>query len=154
MADYKTSYNKTPSHNSRVQTKKTVKPEMSKPPGEESNPYYKTQPRNEHAYENENKHSAVWKNMTQEDIISKDMLKLSGISPASVKNGTSKYMKFSLGREAKVNPQLLELPDGLKDISGSDLEVEDFESPSAQKYSKFCSKFRYNDFSIEDPKPA
>lgn len=35
----------TPSNNPRLLQKASVKPQMIRPPGEESNPYYKTQPR-------------------------------------------------------------------------------------------------------------
>ena len=55
-------------------------------------------------------------------------MKISGVSPLSTKNCTSKYNNFSLVREAKINPQLLELPDGLKDIGDSDIEPEDIDT--------------------------
>lgn len=104
---------------------------MIKPPGEESNPYYKTQPRQfEHENAGEEKENLIWRNMTQKDVFGKDYLKLSGVSPASTKNCTSKYMKFNLERQQNYEDHDLELPDGLKDIDDSDLEVEDYdESP-------------------------
>jgi hypothetical protein len=37
-------------------------------------------------------------------------------------------MKFTLVNEGKINPQIFELPPGLKDITDSDIEVEDFTS--------------------------
>jgi hypothetical protein len=104
---------------------------MIRPPGEESNPYYKTQPRHfNHEHAAEEKENMIWRNMTQKDVFGKDYLKLSGISPSTTKNCTSKYMKFNLERQQNYEDQDLELPDGLKDIDDSDLEVEDYdESP-------------------------
>jgi hypothetical protein len=87
-----------PTNNSKPY-KNTVKPEMIRPPGEESNAYYKTQPKEAERYEG-NK----WKNMTQKHVFEKDIMKMSGVSPLSTKNCTAKYNNFSLVREAKVNP--------------------------------------------------
>ena len=69
--------------------------------------------------------------MTQKNIFGNENVKLSGISPSSTKNCTSHYMKFSLEREPQYEHPNLELPDGLKDITDSDIEVEDYdESPA------------------------
>jgi hypothetical protein len=131
LAEYKEPTHKTPSYNSRGFKKNTVKPEMIRPPGEESNPYYKTQPRKyDHEINTDDKENIMWKNMTQQDVFGKDYLKLSGVLPTSTKNSTSKYNKFNLTREHNYQEQDLELPDGLKDIDDSDLDVEDYdESP-------------------------
>jgi len=137
--------NKTPSHNSRLHHKNTVKPQMSKPPGEESNPYYKTQQRNHQMLANNRNDTSTWKNMTHQGIFEKDAHKVSGVSPSSTKNCTSKYMKFNLGRENKVNPQMLELPSGLKDLEESDLEVEDYEENNDQN--------TFEELSLEDNNP-
>lgn len=110
---------------------------MIRPPGEESNAYYKTQPKDYSQAEQYDK--SKWKNMTQSNMLDKEMLKISGTSPLSTKNCTSKFNNFSLVKEAKFNPQLLELPDGLKDIGDSDIEPEEFESND-----------QYEDFSIEE----
>jgi len=74
---------KTPS-NTRKPIKNTVKPQMIHPPGEESNPYYKTQPKRIPEYEECN--TSKWKNMTQKHIFDSDVLKISDISPLSTKN--------------------------------------------------------------------
>lgn len=144
LAEYKKMSNKTPSHNSKVLKKCSFKPEKIKPPGEESNPYYKTQPRNQNHGEATEKNT-VWKNMTHKDIFSKDILKMSGVSPLSTKNCNSKFLNFSLGREEKFDAQILELPDGLKDIEDSDLEVEDYEEPNNDN--------TFEDLSIEENNP-
>ena len=54
-------------------------------------------------------------------------------------------MKFSLGRENKVNPNMLELPSGLKDLEESDLEVEDYEENNDQN--------TFEELSLEDNNP-
>lgn len=77
LAEYKKLSTKTPSHNSRVH-----KNTNENTRAEDTNSYYKTQPRNML----ENRDNTIWKNMTQKDIFNKDILKMSGVSPASVKN--------------------------------------------------------------------
>jgi len=71
-----------------------------------------------------------WQNMTQNEIFGYKSINISGISPSSTKNYTSHYMKFNLNKENNLEDPCLELPDGLKDIGDSDLEVGDYdESP-------------------------
>lgn len=100
---------------------------MISPPGEESNPYYKTQQKRS-LDRNEDYNNGKWKNMTQKHIFDKEMLKISVVSPFSTKNCTAKQNKFSMTKASKkINPQLLELPEGLKDIGDSDIEPEELE---------------------------
>jgi hypothetical protein len=135
---------KTPSYNARLLQKTSVKPQMIRPPGEESNPYYKTQPRDD-CWKGQQKEGCLWKNMTQKDIFAKDALKVSSIFPSSTKNCTSKFMKFGFGREERMDAQLMELPSGLKDLEESDLEVEDYEEPNDEN--------TYEELSLEDDNP-
>lgn len=61
---------KTPSNGSKP-FNNTVKLEMIRPPGDESNAYYKTQPK--HIDDIEQYGSSKWKNMTQKHVFEKDM---------------------------------------------------------------------------------
>ena len=138
IEEYKGYSNKTPSHNSRIIYKNSTKSAKMKYSGDKSHSYSNKQKR---AVENypvrkpeicqvRKKERKPWQNMTQNEIFGYKSINISGISPSSTKNYTSHYMKFNLNKENNLEDPCLELPDGLKDIGDSDLEVGDYdESP-------------------------
>lgn len=58
-------------------------------------------------------------------------------------------MKFSLGREPRMDAEMLELPEGLKDIGDSDLEIEDFDEGPFEDFSVDGNTQKFNKSKIE-----